>query len=133
MSCGTYVKAGFLCQNKHLKKYSSQTPISLIVFFYQLDGQILYFNIFIILLYMFRALLCSSSGYERILVTCVLNSHLKRVTIPDAVLTQFALLRKSTIGSKNVEEYNKCIKIKNVCIKLVKKTIIILGCSVNQT
>jgi len=30
--------------------------------FYQLDTQILYFNTFIILLYMFRALLCSSSG-----------------------------------------------------------------------
>jgi len=31
-------------------------------FFYQLDAQILYFNTFITLLYMFRALLCSSSG-----------------------------------------------------------------------
>jgi len=30
--------------------------------FYQLDEQIFYFNTFIILLYMFRALLCSSSG-----------------------------------------------------------------------
>ena len=30
--------------------------------FYQLDAQILYFNTFIILLYMFRALLCSSSA-----------------------------------------------------------------------
>jgi len=32
------------------------------LFFYQLDAQILYFNTFIILIYMFRALLCSSSG-----------------------------------------------------------------------
>jgi len=32
------------------------------LFFYQLDAQNLYFNKFIILLYMFRALLCSSSG-----------------------------------------------------------------------
>jgi len=32
------------------------------VFFYQLDTQILYFNTLIILLYMFRTLLCSSSG-----------------------------------------------------------------------
>jgi len=32
------------------------------VFFYQLDAQILYFNTFIAFLYMFRALLCSSSG-----------------------------------------------------------------------
>jgi len=31
-------------------------------FFYQLDAQILYFNRFITFLYMFRALLCSSSG-----------------------------------------------------------------------
>jgi len=31
-------------------------------FYYQLDAQIFYFNTFIILLYMFRALLCSSSG-----------------------------------------------------------------------
>jgi len=30
--------------------------------FYQLDAQILYFSTFIILQYMFRALLCSSSG-----------------------------------------------------------------------
>ena len=29
------------------------------------------------------------------LLTCVLNSHLKRLTIPDAVLIQFDLLRMS--------------------------------------
>ena len=34
----------------------------MILFFYQLDVQILYFNTFIIFLYMFRALLYSSSG-----------------------------------------------------------------------
>jgi len=34
----------------------------MIVFFYQLDTQILYFNTFITFFYMFRALLCSSSG-----------------------------------------------------------------------
>jgi len=34
----------------------------LIVFFYQLDAQILYFTTFITFLYMFQALLCSSSG-----------------------------------------------------------------------
>ena len=38
------------------------------VFFYQLDAQILYFNTFITLLYMFRALLCSSSGGQIALV-----------------------------------------------------------------
>ena len=37
-------------------------PNAMIVFFYQLDAQILYFNTFITFLYMFRALLCSSSG-----------------------------------------------------------------------
>ena len=117
----------------------------MIVFFYQLYAQILYFNKFTILLYMFRALLCSSSGgqivlvqhlvsslflgdcsahtlressrnlctaqspkdsddtrcctntivlqttgYESSLVTCGLNSHLKRVTTPDAVLIQLS-------------------------------------------
>jgi len=33
------------------------------------------------------------TGYERTLVTCVLNSHLKRVTIPDAVLIQLSSWR----------------------------------------
>jgi len=37
-------------------------PNIMVVFFYQLDAQILYFSSFIKLLYMFRALLCSSSG-----------------------------------------------------------------------
>ena len=104
--------------------------------FYQLDLQILYFNTFIIFFYMFRALLCSSSGgqivlvqhlvsslslgdcsvhrirksshhshyvtvqttgYVSPLVPCGLNSHLKRVTIPDAALIQFVLLKMSTM------------------------------------
>jgi len=34
----------------------------LVYFYYQLDAQVVYFNTFIMLLYMFRALLCSSSG-----------------------------------------------------------------------
>ena len=69
---------------------------------------------------MFRALLCSSSGGQIVLVqhlvsslslgdcsvhtthcsplvTCVLNSHLKRVTIPNAVLIQFDLLKMNII------------------------------------
>ena len=37
-------------------------PNKMIVFFYHLHAQILHFNIFITFLYMFRALLCSSSG-----------------------------------------------------------------------
>ena len=32
--------------------------------FYEFDAQILYFTTFIVLLYMFRALLCSSSGEQ---------------------------------------------------------------------
>jgi len=37
-------------------------PNIMIALFYQLDAQILYFNTFISFLYMFRTLLCSSSG-----------------------------------------------------------------------
>jgi len=79
-----------------------------IVFFYQLEAQILYFNTFITFLYMFRALLCSSSEGQNCVstasgivtvfgwlfstqatrgcVVCVLNGHPERVTITDAVL-----------------------------------------------
>jgi len=42
--------------------YLATLQIIMIVFFYQLDAQIRYFNTFIIILYMFRALLCLSSG-----------------------------------------------------------------------
>ena len=40
----------------------------MIVFIYQLDAQILYFNTFIVAFYMFRALLYSSSGGQIVLV-----------------------------------------------------------------
>jgi len=40
----------------------------IVYFYYQLVEQILYFNTFIILPYMFRALLCSSSGGQIVLV-----------------------------------------------------------------
>jgi len=43
-------------------------------FFYQLDAQILYFNTFIILHYMFRALMCSSSGGQIVLVQHLVSS-----------------------------------------------------------
>ena len=70
---------------------------------------------------MFRALLCSSSGgqivliqhlvsslslgdcsvnrlrEERTLEACVLNGHLKKVTVSDAVLIQFVFLKISII------------------------------------
>ena len=49
-------------------------PNIMIVFFYQLDAQILYFNTFITFLYMFRALLCSSSGGQIVLVQHLISS-----------------------------------------------------------
>ena len=39
-----------------------------VFFFHQLDAQILYFNTFIVLLYMFLTLLCSSSEAQIVLV-----------------------------------------------------------------
>ena len=49
----------FGCVNK--QSYETSNTDSL---FYQPDVQILYFNAFIAFLYMFRALLCSSSGEQ---------------------------------------------------------------------
>jgi len=53
-------------RQQHIKKkkyvFLTVHPNIVIVFFYQLDAQILYFNTFITFLYMLRALLCSSSG-----------------------------------------------------------------------
>jgi len=42
--------------------------------FYQIDAQILYFNTFITLLYMFRALFCSSSGGQIVLTQPLVSS-----------------------------------------------------------
>ena len=42
--------------------------------YYQPDVQILYFNTFITFLYMFRALLCSSSGGQTVLVQHLVSS-----------------------------------------------------------
>jgi hypothetical protein len=78
----------------------------------QLEAQI--FNIFIIILYMymFRAISCSSSVSQTVLIQhlvssllvnkrpvhrCAQDGHLLRVTIPDAVLIQCDLLRMSKI------------------------------------
>ena len=44
-------------------------PNIMIVFFYQLDTQIVYYKTFIIFIYMFRALLCSSSGGQNCINT----------------------------------------------------------------
>jgi len=84
----------------------------------QLDGNI--FNTFIAILYMFRAIPCSSSGSQIVLIqhlvsslpvsdrsvhrlressfsTCAPNGHLLTVTILDAVLIQFDLPRMSKV------------------------------------
>jgi len=37
------------------------------------------------------------TGYERTLVTCVMNRHPKKVTIPDVVPVLFDLLKMSTV------------------------------------
>ena len=53
----------------------------MIVFFqYQLNAQILYFNTFTVFLYMFRALLCSSSGGQIVLVQHLVSSLWKQVS-----------------------------------------------------
>jgi hypothetical protein len=44
------------------------------IIFYQLDAQIFYFNTFITFLYMFRALLCSFSGRQIVLVQHLVSS-----------------------------------------------------------
>ena len=59
------------------------------------------FNTFIIFLYMFRALLLCSP-----FLSSVLNSHLKRLTIPDDVLIQFELLKMSIIVLERNEVKN---------------------------
>ena len=93
----------------------------------QLDVQI--FNTFITILYMhmFRAISCSSSGRQIVLIqhvvsslsvsdrsvhTCAPDGHLLTVTIPDAVLIQFDVLRMSKILLEHVhvEDCNKYIK-----------------------
>jgi len=78
------------------------------------------FDTFILILYMFRAISCSSSGGKIVLIQhlvlslsvsdlsvhrlrkcsfsiCASNGHLLRVMIPDAVLIQFEILRTSKI------------------------------------
>ena len=82
--------------------------ISIILVIDQLNAQILFCNKFIIFLYMFRALLCSSPGGQNCIIqhlisshsvggrsvhrlrasplpTCAPDGHLQSVTIPDAV------------------------------------------------
>jgi len=57
----------------------------------QLDAQnsyLLTYNTFIKILYMFRALTCSSSGGLRSFLTGAQDSHLQRVTIREAAYIQ---------------------------------------------
>jgi len=54
----------------------------------------LFYNKFIIFLYMFRALLC----------TCVPEGYLQSVTIPDAVYYNFDLLIMSTVVLETYRE-----------------------------
>ena len=46
----------------------------MLVLFYQLHAQSIYYNTFIIFVYMFRALLCSSSGGQILLVQHLASS-----------------------------------------------------------
>ena len=80
----------------------------------QLHAQILNTFIRILYMYIFRAISCSSSGGQIVLIqhlvsslsvsdlsslsTCARDSHLLRVTIPDDVLIQFDLLKMSKIS-----------------------------------
>ena len=57
-----------------LSKHEMYFLIIIIIAFYQLDAKILYFNTFITFLYMFRALLCSSSGGQIVLVQRLVSS-----------------------------------------------------------
>ena len=67
----------------------------------------LFYNRFIIFLYMFRALLCSSSGGQNWIIQHLVitlcrrlsggpDAHLQSMTIPDAVKYNFDLLTMST-------------------------------------
>jgi len=93
---------------------SRNLQIFVSIFYYELDARMLYFNTFIILLYMFRARLCSSLGGQIVYVQhlvpslslgdCVLNSYLKGVTVPDAVHIQSVLLKMSIIVLETCRE-----------------------------
>ena len=95
----------------------------MMVFFYQPDVQILYFNTFIT----FHRLRESSRSL------CTERSP-KESDDTRGCVNIIVLLKMSTIMLETCRGINKCIKIKNLCIKLTKKkTIIILGCRDNKT
>ena len=70
-------------------------PNRMIIFFYQLDAQILYFNTFIMFPYMFRALLCSSSGGQIVLVQHLVSS----LSLGDC---SDHMLREDSVGGRPV-------------------------------
>ena len=108
----------------------------------QLNAQILFYNKFIICLYMFRALLCLSSGGQNCIIQHLVSSHsvggrpvqrlrgvLSQTCAPDGHLQVwwYQMLNNTILTSwwwaqqcsKHVEACNKLIIKKNLCIKLV--------------
>ena len=65
-------------------------------FFYQPDAHILYFNTFIMFLYMFRALLCSSSGGQ-LCQYCIWYRHSLWVTVQYTGYERTSLIHKLII------------------------------------
>jgi len=69
------------------------------------------------------------TGCESSLSICAPDGHLLRVTIPDAVLIQFDLLRMSKIllETVHVEDYNKCINPLNAELNPICHLLVLLG------
>ena len=66
-------------------------------------------------------------------ITCALDGHLSRVTIPDAASIQFILLVMSIKRSKHVEDYNKRTVKYSKCVSSWSLSKIIPRCTVNKT
>ena len=118
----------------------SNSPRSIVVFTNLMHK---FFNTFFIFLYVFRTLLCSSSGGQIVLVQHLVSSlslrdcsvHRLREFSRNLCTEQspkdsndtrcctntIVLLKMSIIVLETRREYNKCIKIKNLCIKFVKR------------
>ena len=103
-----------------------------------------FFNTFIIYLYMFRGLICSSSGGHVVYcniwylvsslslgvcsvhrLTCAPNSHLKRVTIPDTICCTNTICPPEDEHNSPRNMQKSIINIlKHLCIKLVKRLLL---------
>ena len=111
-----------------LVQYHSGETSSNILVINQLDAQNLFYNKFIIFLYMFRTLLCSSSGVQNCIIQHLVSSHcvggrpvrrLKEDCAPDGHLQVWRYQMVYNIiltpwwraqqCSKHVEAYNKLI------------------------